>query len=185
MFQKVRYCQDIVQNGIRCDCKLIISKDYFEKSINDLLNNSQYLEYSFPIIHISTHGTKYGIGSTLFEKSENNYNKEELISWSDLSKILLPINQRFNNKLIVCLSCCHGAESIPYLMSNTSCYSIITKQQNSNNKWQTYINIYKCFYNLLSMGCNDLDSIIHVMNYLFRKYGFIYYDQNLWNSKKH
>jgi hypothetical protein len=65
---------------------------------NRLIQASDYYK-RIPILHLSLHGNSQGIELT----------DKYFITWHDLRELLLPINQRFGNALLVCLSSCFGA----------------------------------------------------------------------------
>jgi hypothetical protein len=77
--------------------QVAINLESFKKALESL---SPYnLVFGAPILHISSHGSTGGL-----QLSED----KSFLTWDELKTILLPINQRMNDSLIVAISSCAG-----------------------------------------------------------------------------
>lgn len=91
--------QAINLHNIPCICRTAISRTAFQACFQvGLVEAMQTFSPRIPIIHISAHGCSDGI----------QLSNRELVSWSDLRELLLPVNRALGNCLLLNMSSCEG-----------------------------------------------------------------------------
>lgn len=146
-------------NQIHCFGKCVISKNTFYDAIFQDLNNkvselSEFYGNVIPIIHISAHGNKDGIGLS----------NGEFVSWNELGELLTLINKALDNSLIVCLSSCNGfsgTQMAKKLNSDLPFYALIGHK--GQPQWSETAIAYAVFYHLLAKG-KSIDEAVNAMN---------------------
>lgn len=146
--------QAIELNGMDCIVQLVESKHDFEKSISERLRSAiDDKSPKDPILHISAHGDKEGIGLT------NN----EFITWDELRDYLLPISLHREWGLLLCMSSCNGIEAIKMAFTQKSgrydvAYAIIGNSDKPT--WSDTAVAYASFYHhILSKNAMLQDAV--------------------------
>jgi hypothetical protein len=86
-------------NAIACVSRCAISRMAFTAALQvGLPEEMERFNGLLPILHISAHGSADG------PQLSNN----ELVSWHELSELLIPINRALKSNLVVAMSCCKG-----------------------------------------------------------------------------
>lgn len=153
-----RYESDLLRqaiglNDITCIVRMTVSKGAFEKAIREGLQ--QAIEANFPqdpILHISAHGSEEGILLT----------GKELLTWSDLKRLLLPLSQRRKYGLLLCMSTCLGlhARKMALLEKGEDYEPFYAVVGNSGNPtWSETAVAYASFYHFLSKGAMLGDAV--------------------------
>lgn len=85
--------------GIPCVTRVAISSTAFDAALRiGLVEEMQAMPRLLPIIHLSAHGSQEGI----------QLSNGEIITWTNLRNLLLPINRALHNWLLLCMSSCKG-----------------------------------------------------------------------------
>jgi len=147
-------CELARLNGVSHSRKIVTDKRVFEYSISGDIHQtiSTLLAAGpvIPIIHISCHGSDKGISLT----------SGELITWTELCKLLVPINTCFHNSLLLSLSCCNGYSGVQIAMNvNTDVYPYLALISNSESpNWSETAIAYSTFYHNIFRGKNLHDA---------------------------
>jgi hypothetical protein len=137
--------QAIGLHGIPCIIRITISRAVFEASIKiGLAEAMKDFPGLLPILHISAHGGPTGI----------QLSNEEIVSWSDLKNLLLPINRALNELLILCMSSCEGFSACTMAMDTGNIeypfFAVIG--HTGSPTWADTAIAYTTFYHLIAKG---------------------------------
>lgn len=107
-----------------------------------------------PIIHISAHGTKDGIVLT----------NRDVVSWSNLARLLAPLNQICDDMLFVAMSACHGYHAFEMACDFKEPYRCLVGPLGEPS-WEDTLLGYSILYHLLAKrrGTN-MSELISRMN---------------------
>jgi hypothetical protein len=92
--------------GVTCKYNLVINKEIFNACLTTQLAETVKDTGGIPIIHLSAHGNKSGIGLS----------DGSLITWGELKNFLLPINEALQGGLVLCISACEGYHACNMLL---------------------------------------------------------------------
>ena len=88
--------------GISFTPHIVLNRKNFCKALDEIKSDGH-----IPILHFAGHGNQKGIGLP----------DRDLITWTDLRNLLIPVNTRVHNILFVCMSCCKGFTAVKAAMS--------------------------------------------------------------------
>lgn len=132
--------------------RIAVNKEAFEAAIKIGLIDEQMKVYSnlIPIIHISAHGSKDGIQLT----------DGQVITWSELKNLLLPVNRALNGTLMLCMSSCEGFHACRMAMSSEEELPFFAVVGNKGRPaWSDTAVAYAAFYHLIKKGCYVTDAV--------------------------
>jgi hypothetical protein len=145
--------QAVQLNNIRCDVRIAVSKETFERAINEGLRQAIDANYPLdPILHISAHGCEEGIQLT------NN----EFVTWDELKNLLLPISRYRGWGLLLCMSACQGIQARKMAFTERTerhepFYAVVGNS--GEPTWSETAVAYASFYHLLSKGFMLVDAV--------------------------
>jgi len=102
-----------------------------------------------PIIHISAHGFRDGIQLT----------SGEIVTWTLLSDMLIPINKALNGLLLICLSSCEGWNGCTMAMTENEMPFMAMVGSILKPTWSDTAIGFSSFYHLLSKGYNVFECV--------------------------
>jgi hypothetical protein len=104
-----------------------------------------------PLLHISTHGHSEGL----------QLSNEELIPWSELADLLVPINRALQSKLVVAMSCCEGYSAVRMAMRDDRPELPFHALVGSPEKptWAETAVAFTTFYHQLARGAHLNDAV--------------------------
>lgn len=102
-----------------------------------------------PIIHISTHGNREGIQLT----------SKEDVNWTELKKLLLPVNSAVKGGLILSLSSCNGISGSRMSMSDDKFPFAAIVGNKDKPTWSETNIAYATFYHLFALGKTVEESV--------------------------
>jgi hypothetical protein len=105
----------------------------------------------FPILHVSAHGGKDGI----------QLSSGEIITWTQLRELLLPINESLQGALLLCMSACEGFNACQMAMEiQDAPHPYFAMIGNFGTpSWSDTAVSYLAFYHLLAKGHTVLDAV--------------------------
>ena len=131
----------------------VLNREYFSKALDEIKKIDGGVR--LPVLHFAGHGNKQGIGLS----------DGDLITWADLREMLIPVNERVDDGLFVCMSCCKGISAIRSVLSmeqDDPCIAIVGTAGEPNIAqtsiayatfyYQLNILLYKRVYNQQSKG---------------------------------
>lgn len=132
-----------------------------EKVRTDTLSNDYY-----PIIHFECHGCPDGLGTAT----------HELVTWDELRKILIGINQACRLNLVIVLACCNGVHLIKTAtrMDRAPFWAIIGPEVEvtAGDSMTSFREFYKTFFETMN-GDTAIDALNKGMARTDRKYHFL------------
>lgn len=146
-----RYEGDLLRQAIelshmKCIVRMAVSKEAFEKAINEGLMDAVRTNHpTDPILHISAHGSSEGIQLT----------NKDFVTWNELRNLLLPISRARNWGLLLCISTCEGTDAIKMAFAeraeaHEAAYAVVGNS--GKPTWSDTAVAYASFYHLLSKG---------------------------------
>ena len=137
--------QAINLNQIACTLRLAVNLEAFEAAINiGLTEAMEAFPNKIPILHISAHGFSDGI----------QLSSGDVILWSQLRELLVPVNQALSGSLIVCMSTCEGYSGSRMAMKPESndhpFWTIIGNDDKPT--WPETAVAFATFYHLIANG---------------------------------
>jgi hypothetical protein len=138
--------------GIRAVPATVVNAESL-KSMMEVIVELIKTESHQPIIHLSTHGDESGIALT-----------DGFIKWKALREELTPVAKATCNKLLVCLSACHGLNAIK--MAYTDGQEVFEDLVGPRDKisWSDSALAFACFYNLFLQKNLSLKESVNRMN---------------------
>ena len=121
----------------------VLNREYFCKALKEIRSNDD----SIPVLHFAGHGNWRGIGLS----------DSDLITWTELRELLIPVNQRTDNALFVCMSCCEGIAAMKSALSlgKDDPYIAIVGTKGKPTIAETSV-AYATFYHQLTTLCQQL-----------------------------
>jgi hypothetical protein len=137
--------QSVNLNQIPCSVVTAINLEAFEAALKVGISKSmQAFPNMIPMLHISAHGYEEGI----------QLSSGGILSWAELRKLLIPLNDALNNNLVVCLSCCEGFSGTRMAMfledEGYPFYAIVANS--SKPLWSDTAVAYSTFYHHVAKG---------------------------------
>ena len=131
-------------------CSLLEKEIFIEPTVKLVDSTSfeeEYFAFFWPVLHISAHGSPNGM--KLMDDS--------FLSWEELGKKLVPINQKFNNFLIMCMSICSGFSAIraAKIFDNNDLPFGLLCGPTQTVEWGDSLLAFLNFYNRLDLIAND------------------------------
>lgn len=129
--------------GIPSTHRLTVNLEAFKASLTiglqEHLNQADALP---PILHISAHGSREGIQLT----------SGEVVNWTELRDLIMPINKALNGNLILCMSSCEGFNACRMAMSEGDIPFLGIIGHSGKPTWSDTAIAYATFYHLLAKG---------------------------------
>jgi len=135
--------------NIPCGYFIAVNDEMFKKAVYEGLPAALESDSSIPIIHISANGNADGIALT----------NGDIINWYDLTKILNPINNEYDNLLILCMSSCRGYAGCKMAITNDDVPFFAIIGHRDNPEWSDTALGFCTFYKNLSKGHSISDSV--------------------------
>lgn len=144
--------QAVGLNQVGCVHRLAINTEAFVASLQVGLEEAMNrFSPAVPILHISAHGSTEGI----------SLSSGEFISWIALRELLIPINNKLNHNLIVCMSSCEGYSGCRMAMhiesSEYPFYAVIGNSQKPT--WPETAIGFATLYHLIKKGVAVLTAV--------------------------
>ncbi|MEZ0574512.1 hypothetical protein [Halodesulfovibrio aestuarii] len=156
---------------IPCEYFLALNKEMFTYALGQALEELVLRKKlqggvnPYPIIHLSMHGNKTGIGLT----------SGEYVSWSELQKLLEPFKKLLGEAPVLCMGSCEGMHAADWGGLSANSYKCIIG--NAEKVLQSDLTTgYLAFYNGVFYHTTDAEKLISVM----RQASF---DQNFYYQK--
>ncbi len=139
-------------HDLNCVLKTTTDRKNFINALEvDVFNEIERHSNMQLIIHISAHGYKGGLCLT----------SKETIGWTEIAKILEPINVKMNGTLLLCLSACDSSSACTMGQgTNEPFISMVANK--SKPSWSETATAYSCFYHLFSKGHRARD-VVEIM----------------------
>lgn len=147
-----RVAETLRLDDIPCVTRTAINSIAFKAALRYGLPETiqQYPEHH-PILHLSAHGSYQGI-----QLSSN-----EIITWTELRDLLIPVNKSLGGQLFLCMSACQGYSACQMAMVEGDVphpYLFMVGSSESPT-WSDTAVSYLSFYHLLSKGCGITDAV--------------------------
>ena len=104
-----------------------------------------------PVLHLSAHGSNAGI----------ELSSKEVLTWTDLRGLLVPVNESLGGELLLCMSACQGYSACQMAMEEQDLphpYCVMVGSS-ENPTWSDTAVSYLAFYHLLAKGRNIPDAV--------------------------
>jgi hypothetical protein len=139
-------------DGIPCVTRTAINAEAFGAALTIGLPESmkQYPNYH-PVIHLSAHGSDRGI----------QLSSGDVVEWSQLRELLLPINESLGGALMLCMSACEGYSACQMAMEiddKPHPYFVMVGNYGKPT-WSDTAVAYLAYYHLLAKGHNIPDAV--------------------------
>lgn len=127
-----------------CRYSLVTSRRSFFTAINEKLPQAcKVFRDDPPIIHLSMHGNEHGIGLT----------NGDFVNWDELRNALMPINNKMQQGLLICMSSCFGSAGCRMAMYSDNVKPFWALVGNNKAaKWNDAAVAYVAFYHRLFNG---------------------------------
>jgi hypothetical protein len=139
-------------DGIPCVARTCVDREAFEAALAIGLSEAMTIHAGFlPVLHISAHGNSMGIGLS----------DGTIITWDDLRKLLLPINQSLNGNLLLCMSSCKGYSACRMAMAiDDEPHPYVALFANLDSpSWSDTAVAYATLYHLIAKGTTFVEAI--------------------------
>ncbi|SUS05869.1 conserved hypothetical protein [uncultured Defluviicoccus sp.] len=139
-------------NLIPSELRLAVNREAFEAAIRIGLSDAMREHPNrLPILHISAHGFDEGI----------QLSSGEVLDWSELRDLLLPVNRALGGSLILCMSTCEGYSGSRMAMRREECehpfYAIVGNGRKPS--WPETAVAFATFYHLVACGRYIVDAV--------------------------
>lgn len=138
--------------NIPCIKRTAIDREAFQIAlILDIQQNMSLFQNHLPVLHISGHGDAKG-----FQLSN-----KEILSWEEIKRLLIPINNALDGALLLCMSSCEGFSAYSMAMAPTdNKYPFFALIGNVGEPtWADTAIAYACFYHLIAKGEKILNAV--------------------------
>lgn len=147
-----RVAETLRLDSIPCFSRTAINREAFLVAIKlGLPEAMKAFPESYPIVHLSAHGSHHGI----------ELSSKEVIAWQVLRELLVPVNQSLNGCLLLCMSACQGYSACQMAMQVGNdphpYYGMIGSCESPT--WSDTAVSYLSFYHLLSKGRSIPESV--------------------------
>ncbi len=142
---------------IGAETRSVCSRAMFQRGLDDYVNICRGVDPAelLPVLHLSAHGSREGIGLT----------DGQLISWNAMAQLLAPINAQLNGSLDLILSSCNGFHAITMAMAhelhNPRAFNVLVGP-NFEPTWGEALIGYTAFYFQLTRTMN-LDNALNAL----------------------
>ena len=144
--------QAIGLDRIPCITRTAINPEAFVAALRiGLPEAMKQIPYRYPILHLSAHGGKDGI----------LLSSGDIVTWSQLRDLLIPINQSFQGALLLCMSACEGYGACRMAMEiGDAPHPYIAMIGNYGTPtWSDAAVSYLAFYHLVSKGFSIREAV--------------------------
>jgi hypothetical protein len=150
--ESVLLAQAVALDQIPCVTKTAINPAAFVAALKLGLPNamSQHPD-RLPILHISAHGSKDGI----------QLSSGDVITWTSLRELLMPVNKSLSGSLLLCMSACEGYGACHMAMElNTAEHPYFALVANwGQPTWSDTAVAYAVFYHLVAKGITIVEAV--------------------------
>jgi hypothetical protein len=147
-----RVVETLRLDNIPCVSRTAINRDAFMAAlIYGLPEAMKEISGRPPILHLSAHGSTSGI----------ELSSGEVITWTELRNLLIPVNESLEGALFLCMSACHGYSACQMAMEEQDLphpYFVMVGSSESPT-WSDTAVSYLAFYHLLAKGWNIPDAV--------------------------
>jgi len=148
-----RVAETLRLDGIPCVSRTAINKDAFMAALRfGLPESMKEFAGRHPILHLSAHGSEDGI----------ELSSGDVLRWSELRQLLLPVNESLSGGLLLCMSACQGYSACRMAMTEEvdapHPYFVVVGSHESPT-WSDTAVSYLAFYHLLAKGRNISDAV--------------------------
>jgi hypothetical protein len=153
-----RYESDLLQKvleleGIPSVARLAVTREAFYAALTvGIADEMKEFDDRIPIVHISAHGGSDGI------QLSNN----EVMTWDELRRLLVPVNKALRSLLLVSMSCCEGYSGIRMAMTDNPAEDypfVALVGSTSSPTWSDTTVAFSTFYHLVGKGAYLVDAV--------------------------
>lgn len=129
---------------------LVTDRPTLDTAIGERLQYALGIHQTYPVLHLSLHGSNEGIALT----------NGCFLYWQQLREILVPINQALGGYLLVCLSSCYGEYGVLMAMHENAPlpFSALVGHPESA-EWDDSAIAFMTFYHRLFKGASASDAV--------------------------
>lgn len=142
---------------IPCVSRTAINRQAFEAALHiGLPEAMKQFPGRYPVLHLSAHGASEGI----------QLSSGDIIGWTELRELLVPINESLGGALLLCMSACKGYSACQMAMQHQDdakhpYFAMIGNY--GQPTWSDTAVSYLAFYHLLAKG-RTIPESVHAMN---------------------
>lgn len=128
--------------GIPSLRRRVTTETEFKDALVETLDESLQNRHLFPVLHLSAHGNRYGIGLT----------DGTFVSWASLERDLAIINHYLEGELHLCISSCEGYISATHAIKSDKRFWKVLVGNCGEPTWTDTAIAFASFYHLLAKG---------------------------------
>ena len=144
--------QAIRLDRIPCITRMAINREAFVAALRiGLPEAMKQIPNRYPILHLSAHGGKEGI----------QLSSGDVVTWSQLRELLIPINESFQGALLLCMSACesYGASRMAMEIGDAPHPYVAMIGNFGMPTWSDTAISYLTFYHLVAKGFSIPDAV--------------------------